>query len=263
MPDPTLQALPAHFLLYGESGTGGSTGAATFPKPMLVFFFDPFGKDVPYLKRGAPSELLEDDLQTPIRQVLSPKGRLLIQVEYFQDDYTVDERGRLIDGRVGAYARFLRRMARFNRDEYPQWRTVVFDSVTFMGLAARKMHQFSLNPNAKDPRQWYGGEKETMEEMLMIRCGSLPMNTVIRMHVEVDKDEVTGQLFRSPAAVGKLGRALPSGYSEVYRTFTTYDSQTKQNSYWWQTASDAQWQAQTHINAPNPCPQDYRALWED
>ena len=42
---PTL-----HWVLYGDFGSGKSTMAATFPKPMLVHMFDPFGKDMPYLK---------------------------------------------------------------------------------------------------------------------------------------------------------------------------------------------------------------------
>ena len=33
------------------SSVGKSTMAATFPKPMLVHCFDPFGKDLPYRKK--------------------------------------------------------------------------------------------------------------------------------------------------------------------------------------------------------------------
>lgn len=39
-----------HWIIYGDIGSGKSTMAATFPKPMLVHCFDPFGKDMPYLK---------------------------------------------------------------------------------------------------------------------------------------------------------------------------------------------------------------------
>jgi hypothetical protein len=49
---------PIHVLLYGDSGTGKSTLAATFPKPIRVFHFDPYNKDVPYLRLGQPSPLL-------------------------------------------------------------------------------------------------------------------------------------------------------------------------------------------------------------
>lgn len=250
--DNPLAALPAHYLFYGESGTGGSTGIATFPKPMLVFFFDPFGKDVPYLKRGAFSDVTLDERGTPVREVVSRKtGNLLIRMEYYLD---ADAQ------QAEAYQRFLSRLSRFGTDEYAQWATVTLDSVTFMELAARKMEQYVLNPRAKDPRQWYAGSKERLEEILMTRFGSLPMNVCVRAHVDIEKDELQGGIVRAPSAVGKLGRALPTGYSEVYRTFVRTTS--GQNEFWWQTQSDAQWGAQTHVGAPNPCAQEYRAIWE-
>ena len=45
---------PTHTIAYGDSGVGKSTFAATYPKPMLVFAWDPHGKDLPYQK-GAQS----------------------------------------------------------------------------------------------------------------------------------------------------------------------------------------------------------------
>ena len=45
-----------HILLYGYTGSGKSTFAATLPKPMLVIHTDALGKDVPYLKM--PKELV-------------------------------------------------------------------------------------------------------------------------------------------------------------------------------------------------------------
>lgn len=48
---PTTQDRPwLHVLNYGDSGSGKSTFAATFPKPMIVFMWDPLGKEMPYLK---------------------------------------------------------------------------------------------------------------------------------------------------------------------------------------------------------------------
>lgn len=41
-----------HALVYGEAGTGKSSFAATWPKPILVLFFDPVGKDMPYIQVG-------------------------------------------------------------------------------------------------------------------------------------------------------------------------------------------------------------------
>jgi hypothetical protein len=41
-----------HCLVYGEPGSGKTTFAATWPKPLLILFFDPIGKDLPYLELG-------------------------------------------------------------------------------------------------------------------------------------------------------------------------------------------------------------------
>lgn len=52
---------PIHCLVYGDPGSRKSTFAATFPTPLHVFFFDPFGKEMPYLRMGSPSELQVDE----------------------------------------------------------------------------------------------------------------------------------------------------------------------------------------------------------
>ena len=41
-----------HCLVYGEPGSGKTTFAATWPKPLLVLFWDPVGKDLPYQELG-------------------------------------------------------------------------------------------------------------------------------------------------------------------------------------------------------------------
>jgi hypothetical protein len=43
-----IPRMPIHCLIYGDTGTGKSTFLATFPKPMIVFLFDPKGKDIPF-----------------------------------------------------------------------------------------------------------------------------------------------------------------------------------------------------------------------
>ncbi len=48
---------PIHALIYGDAGARKSSLARTFPKPMRVCHFDPFGKDQPYLFSGTPGVL--------------------------------------------------------------------------------------------------------------------------------------------------------------------------------------------------------------
>src|SRR5262249_8125678 len=62
-----------HLVGYGAAGGGKSELASSFPKPMLVLHFDPYGKDTPYLARGKPSELFSDERADFVRTVTSNK----------------------------------------------------------------------------------------------------------------------------------------------------------------------------------------------
>lgn len=244
---------PIHCLLYGDSGSGKSTLASTFPKPLLVWSWDPWGKETPYLNRGDAGDVQVADVTgTPYRDVVSRKtGKLLIRVESYLDaDFKQPE----------AFHRFLTRMTRFQH-EYADWATVVFDSVTFAELTARKWHQYALNPSAKDGRQWFGGSTDLIEEMLMGRLAALPMNVVVCAHVDEDKDELHGTFVRTPKMPGqRLRKGVMAAFSEVYRTFITKDEQG-QRVHRLQTRGDNLWAASTQIDAPDPCEPDYKSLW--
>lgn len=245
---------------YGDAGSGKSTFAATFPKPMVVFSFDPIGKDIPYLLRGKMQPVGQlvvgknaaGDVVVPVQQVLSPKGKLLIQVEHYIDTNPQ---------RPQAYANFLTRMAMFE-GELDNWKTVVFDSVTFMELMARKDSQYRLNPNSREPRQWFAASTDALEEMLMIRVGSLPMNVVVIAHIDEDKDEVNGVFVRNPKAPGRLGKGkgLAAAMVEVYRMYVGPDGEGGEH-YLVQTQSNGSYNCATRINAPNPCEPVYANLW--
>lgn len=245
---------PTHTLAYGDSGSGKSTFAATYPKPELVWMWDPWGKETPYLNRGDATDVQIDDATgTPYRDVISRKtGKLLIRVEnYLDTDFKQPE----------AYHRYLTRMTRFQQ-EYADWATVVFDSVTFAELTARKWHQYGLNPTAKDGRQWFGGSTDLIEEMLMGRLAALPMNVVVCAHVDEDKDELHGTFVRTPKMPGqRLRKGVMAAFSEVYRAFITKNEQG-QRVHLLQTRGDNLWASSSQIGAPDPCYPDYKSLWE-
>lgn len=246
-----------HWLLYGESGSGKSTGAATFPAPMLVFFFDPQHKERPYTHAldGTPRGTINTGVigKTPVQEIVDPAGRLLIRIEHYIDD---DPR------KPQAYARFMERLAWLDRD-LADWQiaTVVLDSVTFMELAARKEQQYKLNPTARDPRQWFGGSTDTLEEVLLIRFGALRCNVVVVAHVDEAKDEVHGFFVRSPSAPGRLRsrEGLAAAFSELYRAYVVVDEKAGPQ-YKWQTRTNAMYRASSQRHVPNPCEQRYDAL---
>lgn len=257
---PTVAAAlprpPLHTILMSDPGGGKSTLAATYPKPMKVMMFDPFGKDMPYLKRGTPGPLSYYPDGTPFRDVYSLRNpeTVLIRLEYY-----IDTNPKTPD----AYRRFLTGMATFyDEAKLGMWKTIVVDSVTFMELAARLEEKYVKNPRAKDPRQWWGGSTDSLEEILMVSLGSMPINVVLNMHIEYDKDEVNGAMLRTPRAPGRLGKGsgVPAGYGEVYHCYVG-EGDGGQKFWAVQTKSDRIWNCNTAIDAPDPSEPDYARLW--
>lgn len=245
---------PLHTLVYGDPGSRKSTFAATFPKPMNVFFFDPIGKETPYLRQGNPTEIyVNDQYGIYSRDVLNDAGELLIRIEYFGDVNIKKPTG---------YKAFLMRMQDFY-NELDQWATAVVDSVTFMEFSARKYEQYVLNPKAKDQRQWWGGSTNTVEEFLQGSFGAMPINVIVTTHVTADKDEFNGRMVYRPNAPGRLKseQGLPAGYSEVYHAYVGRD-ETGKKIWLLQTELDEMFLAGSQIQAPDPSWPDYEALWK-
>lgn len=249
---------PVHALVYGDPGSGKSHFAATFPKPMLVLLFDPYGKETPYLRDAyeqveSAIELVDGQLQVPIVEGTSEHGRTV--VEYYHDedpDWPT------------AWERFAIRARAIDPKE---WATIVFDSASFMELAARKNEEKRRNPTAKDPRLWYGASRGELEEQLIRRVMSYRTNVVTVAHVSTEKAEMHGTVFlRNPRFPGKMAEAVGAAYSEFYRAFVARDAEGKLY-HTLQTAASPEYNAGTQIDAGvstgglvHP---HYDALWAD
>lgn len=263
MPSPIRP--PLHVLPYGDFGSGKSTFAATFPHPQLIFMWDAFGKDMPYLNSPLHTvgDLQIDGYGGKYREVISRKtGAVLKRLEYYHDTQWTEanifqrKAGKSVHDIIpNAYARWLKRMANLE-GELAGWRTIINDSTTMMEIAARRWDQYVLNPGAEDGRQWYGASKDMLEKALMGRLAGLSINVVVICHIDDEKYESQGVARRMPMAPGKLRASLPSQYGEVYRQFVAPDG-----SHWLQSRSDALWAATTQIDCPNPCLPHYAALW--
>lgn len=257
-----------HTLAYGHSGTGKSTFASTFPKPLLVFCFDGHGKEMPYRKPHPfnPNEAIQDgplqqwelNVGTHVaslgfRDVQREDG--LIRIEYYLDDNleTPD-----------AMQKFRYRLSNFQQ-EYAVWKTVVLETVTSMEIAARKQEEKVLNPSAKDRRQWFGGSTDTLEEILIWRFAAFPMNVVLNTHISQDKNEISGEILQGPAGRGRLSKAglLACYYQEQYRLYTVRDDNTGQRVHLTQTQNRDGWVACTQIDAPDPVWPHYDYLWSN
>lgn len=284
---------PQHFIIYGRSGVGKSRLLTTFPKPILVFMFDAFGKDTQYLRFGGTSysEIVDVDISAkqdgscpiPTRYVFNAKGEVVMQIHYLHDDDWHAGTMRIYAGgenpgfkeakdvaipRPVAYPRFLAMMAELGREESRKWGTIALDSVTSCAKAARLFSEFTMNPWAKEPRQHFGFATDRLEQMLTGRWLGFQSNVVLIAHVNRQRDEkgndksreeIDSEMIHKLSAPGRLATAdgLPSQYSEFYRMYST----PKTHERWLQTENDGRYNASTSIDAPDGSPPDYLALW--
>lgn len=245
---------PMRVLSYSEFGGGKTTFLSTFPKPMLVLFFDPYGKDIPLLRCGTPSGITyaqHGAISIPTQYVIDGAGNIAIQIEYFHDP---DPRN------PSAYSNFLSHRLPTIYNEASQWATIGLDSMTFMEYAARKWDEYVLNLGHKDGRSHYAQSKNMLEEVFYSGLAALPTNVVVNAHVDEKMSEIHGEVLRSPAAPGTLSKRIGAAFQEVYHLYL-YRNEDGTIGRAVQTQSDGQWQALTQIDAPNPSHPDYEALW--
>jgi hypothetical protein len=202
----------------------------------------------------------------PYRDIVHTDG--LIRVEYYTDT-DPDE--------PSAYAMFRERMGRIQA-ELTNWQTLVVDPLTAMYLAARKNEEKVINPipagsskyrglkgSGVDPRQWYGGGVDALEEMLCIRfIGFINQNVVLITHIDERKNEVSGEILRGPSAPGRLGskQEINAFYQEQYHAYTDRD-ENGERVHLLRTKNDGKWCASTLVDAPDPMYPHYDSMWEN
>lgn len=241
-------------IVYGAPGTRKSTLAASFPGPILVLAFDPFDKATPHLQRGVASELTYDGTAGfAFQEVFNKKdGSLLTRVEYYYDE----------DPRTPVgYNRFLSRATALTQEcREGKWATVVIDSITFMELLARKLYQYRLAANTSEPRQWYAGSTELVEELVLMRAPWWDANVLVIAHIDSEKDEVLGTFVHNPSMPGRMRTKAASGYLELWRCYAEVND-AGVVEYKLQTQANGQYAATSNIKAPDGCPLDYEFLW--
>jgi hypothetical protein len=238
--------------VYSDPITGKSTFAATFPKPMLVFFFDGYLKDSPYLDKGfdGGEGITEDG--TPYRDVVDDKGDLLIRVMYLHDENPE---------RPSAYKRFLNLMNSLNPVERQRWETIVVDSMSAMSRANMVMHQFDLNPSYKDPRKWYADVADYIERIITRFSGIRDVNIVMLCHISRKMDEASGGYMRTIKLPGRLGLDGPDTFPEIYRLYV--EQGTGRRLLQTQKSSDSWLAGSQFCKAPTPCEPRYSAVWSN
>jgi len=251
---PIVERPDLHIACYGGPGTRKSTFFATLPQPIYVAHFDAMGKDMPYWELGKATGMQRDKYGIDFREVLGADGNLAARIEYYHDP--------IVEEPVAA-ANFLDRLNRLQNDvDKKRCRTFCFETVTSSSLKARKMHQYELNPKAKDPRKWYGGAVDTLEEVLLIQLPGLHCNVCVGLHVSKTKVEAEGTMVRAPFLPGRLMESFASQWPEIYRAYLERDESGKKIGLL-QTESDEYWEAASQIRAADPSYGTYKSLWKN
>lgn len=207
-----------------------------------------------------PKGVTLDKRGTPTYDVVDPSsGDLLIRVGHYHDPDITKPIG---------MARFLDFLGPFGRAvDKGRYASLVLDSGSFASLSARKYHQYDLNEDANDPRQWYGGATDMIEEILAVQLPALECNVGVAMHVSKVKVEAEGTMVRSIFAPGRLKEILPGAYPELYRLHVERQSDGAKVRFL-QTDGDERWQAGTCIDAPddvvvhrNDLDRTWKKLW--
>jgi len=274
MPHDWYARLPfIHLLLYGDSGSGKSTFAATFValaratgKPMLVLALDPPGKMAPYREAGRVTPVNDPEFATyytdagiMAEDVCDENGKCLIRIEYYLDPDPAEPRAMdQIEARLTGF-----------EHQATDWSTVVFDSMSFFmhaGLRrAAKRNPIPENKNQVIDLTWYSALKADVERVLKSQAVWWLTNVVAIFHTNEEKAEFADTLVRGILATGKLPAELPPGFDEIYRVKLVMGQKVgEDHRRVLQTRHDTIWAATSvTCKAPNPCEPNFEAIWQN
>lgn len=143
-----------------------------------------------------------------------------IQYQSFRDKIKMTPQGPKVDGAPRAYVQAMQALERWPDDESnpSTWGAntiLVFDSLTNAGRAAFQWAR-AMNPQAKDPRQWYSAAQAIIEDLIAnLTSESFGTNVIVISHIElVTSDQGITKGYAS--SIGKaLGPKLPRFFNTM------------------------------------------------
>ena len=230
--DVEVSAQNLKVFVCGDSGTGKSIFAASFPKPAFLFNFD--------------------------KSILSYRG---LDIDY--EDYTQDGKGW-----VKFEKDFLELKKQMTSDD-PPYKTVILDSTTsWTDVAMERALQLDSKRSKTGGPMWnvhYGMVKNLLEGR-MRQLLEFKSNVVVIGHLNIVLDQETGAVIAiQPLLTGQLATKVPGYFDEVYYSRTM---KTKEGVQWvLQTVAKGFYKARSRLSGamrilPDEIPNNYSALLE-
>lgn len=208
---PTLSAHQSNdfvkLLLTGDSGSGKSGALASLVaagyKLRIIDMDNGLDslksyvmKDCPQLADNVEFVTLRDDYETTKTGIKVKKPNAFVAAMKLLDNWTYNN-GEFLDFSLG-------KPADFGPDCI-----VVLDSLSFFSDAAFNWAE-SMNPTAKDPRQWFYSAQQAVESALaLLTSGSFRTNVIVSAHVRYSTSD-DGRNKGYPNAIGSaLGPTIP------------------------------------------------------
>lgn len=243
------------FGVMGRPGSGKSQLIASMEKPLLGLCADPEEKLVPYLDRcGDVTRSVGQYGQTVLVGTSPTSGKPILQLECFYD---------LERENPQAFTALLARAEQIRGEVIAgMWASIGLDSWSQFetyALWRRKFGPFAI----KDFDAFGRGNAAAADDLKMLvmaRLMPLPCNLGISFHTtEKAKEEGGESVFGIKACTKALPTDLASLLPERYRSVSLPDGVTRQLY----TKPDGRFDLCTLIDAPNPCPNDYKALFSN
>lgn len=187
----------AKVLVFGDSGTGKTCFAASFPGPIEYWDFD--SKVASAVQHYAHEPARLEQIEVHQFSSLAPNVRM----------GAWEKRSAEIDALM------------YKKQPLP-FKTLVLDSMTLFSYYMLQDYVYRSQTSLKRPLpginclQDYQLLRSHVLKMVNGMVLGLPAHVVITAHIDVEKDETTGQMMRLPLMSGKLAAELPAIFPEVY-----------------------------------------------
>lgn len=227
------------FLLVGDSGTGKTKLAGSFPKPYFL--------DIDNGIRSLGPEFVKSDNYATFGEAPYAMKARPGQYEYGKAWPALYDKVNWIGAQMDA--------GKWTRQ------TLVFDSLTLLQeIAMTNVLLGMKKPNEKfiDPGMW-GAQQKAIQSLIQ-NVNSWPGLKVFTAHVQRDKNDITGITEMLPLVTGKLAGKIGIFFDEIYFLDVEGVGDARRHIIKSQSTASMR-QARTRLQVPDGAPATFGSIW--